>query len=163
MTDFKTDIKKYMQVITEGSANVGLASLANRIEQMIRDIASSDAAPEHKKAAIDALLNILHAENKENADESRYEDEYDAQFEDDNESFFVAIANGNTTFVGAIEKDGNKWTESHSEYGTAPYGWGGKRYMGYLTPDDLMSYLRSDYGTVTGPYHDAQEALDSSE
>ena len=53
------------------------------------------------------------------------------------------FSNGETTVE--LYKSEGKWMEG-SIKGETLYGWGNKKYMGYLTPNDIASYLRSDYG-----------------
>lgn len=76
--------------------------------------------------------------------------------------FFVAIHDGEDFWVGRLEKEGGKWYES-TVFGNAGYGFGGKNYMGYLTRDDLMTWLHKDYHVVLGPFeneYDAEMAMD---
>jgi len=53
---------------------------------------------------------------------------------------------GNSDVVVTLEKVDGKWQEMDVVEGEKPYGWGGKRYMGYLKPIEIVRYLNSDYG-----------------
>ncbi len=48
------------------------------------------------------------------------------------------------TFNAVFRKDGGRWHED-KESSTLP-GFGGQRYMSYLTADDLSNYVRKDFG-----------------
>ncbi len=98
------------------------------------------------------------------AKENVKEDEYDDDYEDEDQGFFVALGSEDDGgFVGMVTKDGGKWRESRVS-GKAPYNWGGS-YMGYLTPDDVMSWIRKDYGhyDVKGPFSSEEEAREYAE
>jgi len=99
-------------------------------------------------------------------DEGSYNDsdeDFDDYNDDDEEiernSFYVIIASETSgAFVGTVIKAGSKWQES-SGVGKSPYNWGGN-YMGYLTPDEVVRWIRKDYRNyeVDGPYFDKDEA-----
>lgn len=61
-----------------------------------------------------------------------------------NESDYIELSDGDTT-VSLYKEDGY-WYEGKVIDGEEPYGWGGKNYMSYLKPEDIASYLNSDYG-----------------
>ena len=81
--------------------------------------------------------------------------------EDSEQGFFVALGSEDDGgFVGMIVKDGGKWREVQVS-GNAPYNWGGS-YMGYLQPEDVMSWIRRDYrnSDVAGPFSDEESAME---
>lgn len=84
----------------------------------------------------------------------------DDDYEDQDEGFYVCIGSEDQGgFVGMVIKDGGKWREV-SVAGTAPHNWG-SGYMGYLSPEDVMQWLRKDYGRyseVEGPFDDEESA-----
>lgn len=47
-----------------------------------------------------------------------------------------------------ISKDGSRWIEKFL-CGDKPYGFEGKKYMSYLKPKDILSWLRKDYYDAT--------------
>jgi hypothetical protein len=66
-------------------------------------------------------------------------------------------------WVGEVtQRDSPKWVETASK-GAAPSDWGGKRYMSYLSPDEVMSWLHRDYDEVEGPFFDEDEAIEHAE
>jgi hypothetical protein len=86
---------------------------------------------------------------------------YDDEDEDNEQGFFVALGSEDDGgFVGMIVKDGGKWREVQVS-GNAPYNWGGS-YMGYLQPEDVMSWIRRDYrnSDVAGPFSDEASAME---
>lgn len=91
------------------------------------------------------------------------EDDYEDDYEED-QGFFVAISSEEDgVFIGMLVKEDGKWRE-RTYKGKAPYNWGGT-YMGYLTPQDVMSWINKDYGRsyeVQGPMDEdeANEYLD---
>jgi hypothetical protein len=83
-------------------------------------------------------------------------------YDDASEQFFVAIRDGQDYWVGSLEKEDGKWYES-TVFGNSAHGFGGKNYMGYLTRDDIMTWLHKDYRDVRGPFdneYDAEKAMD---
>lgn len=101
-------------------------------------------------------------EDDEDLDEDYDVDEYED--EDDEQGFFVALGSEDDgSFIGMVSKDGGKWRETRVS-GNAPYNWGGT-YMGYLTPDDVMQWIRKDYRNydVEGPFDSEEEAREHAE
>jgi hypothetical protein len=97
----------------------------------------SDALADYNEFASDdaniALYEVINGENdllKENQSSAGIE--------------YVELSNGD--IVVTIEKIDGKWEEGEVLDGETPYGWGGKRYMGYLKPKDLAQWLNKDYG-----------------
>ena len=97
-------------------------------------------------------------------EEDEYDDEDDYEDENEDQGFFVAISNEEDgVFIGMVVKEDGKWRERRYK-GNPPYNWGGT-YMGYLTPQDVMSWINKDYGRnyqVEGPMDEdeANEYLD---
>lgn len=92
------------------------------------------------------------------------EDDYEDDYEDEDQGFFVALGSEDEGgFIGMVTKDGGKWRETRVS-GKAPYNWGGS-YMGYLTPDDVMTWIRKDYRNydVEGPFSSEEEAREHAE
>lgn len=101
----------------------------------------------------------VHTNLLKKAKQGVTEDEY----EDGNEEgFFVAIGSEEDGgFVGMVYKEGGKWREQEVA-GNAPYNWGAS-YMGYLSPGDVMQWIRQDYGRhsrVKGPFDTEEAAFD---
>lgn len=75
--------------------------------------------------------------------------------------FFVVVhhEDEDKTWIGKVEKFNTKWRERQWT-GQPDARWSGGTYMSYLTPDDIMSYIRKDYrnDTVKGPFFDGNEA-----
>ena len=87
--------------------------------------------------------------------------------EEEGGQFYVAIwdEDESKSFVGMIQIEGGHWVE-HRVAGKAPYAWGGSKYMSYLTPDQVMSWLNKDYSNgyeVAGPFGDRGEAMSYAE
>lgn len=95
-------------------------------------------------------------------EESDYDDEDDEDDSAVDQGFFVILDNEQgDPFVGVVAKDGGKWREIGGTGGSTPYNWGGT-YMGYLDPQDVMTWIRRDYERhyqVHGPYFDEHEAM----
>jgi hypothetical protein len=76
------------------------------------------------------------------------------------DGFYVYIGSESQGgFVGTVIKDGGKWREMGGE-GNTPHNWGGT-YMSYLSPDEVMQWIRQDYRRgyeVAGPFSDENEA-----
>jgi hypothetical protein len=96
------------------------------------------------------------------------DDDYDGN-EDDGEyiNFFYIVGwndEEEKAWLGIVKKDqdSGRWVESSSQ-GEPPSDWGGKRYMSYLSPDDVMSWLRKDYDEIAGPFFDKEEAIEHAE
>lgn len=88
-------------------------------------------------------------------------DEYEDDEQQD-EGFFVVIGDEEdySVFIGMLVKEDGKWRE-RTYSGNPPTNWGGT-YMGYLTPQDVMSWLQKDYGRnyqVDGPFDSEEEAI----
>lgn len=86
--------------------------------------------------------------------------------DDSIETFYVVIVSDDEEepFVGSIVRDGSRWRESGGT-GPRPHNWGGN-YMGYLSPDDIVSWLRKDYGSrngVDGPFDSESDAQDAAD
>ena len=97
----------------------------------------SDALADYNEFASDdaniALYEVINGENdllKENESSAGIE--------------YVELSNGD--IVVTLEKIDGRWEEGEVLDGETPYGWGGKRYMGYLKPKDLAQWLSKDYG-----------------
>lgn len=94
------------------------------------------------------------------ADSQNIDEEYDDEGED--EGFFVVIASeDNGVFIGMVAQDGGKWREIAID-GAQPYAWG-QNYMSYLSTQDVMNYIKKEYGAteqVAGPFSDEEEARD---
>ena len=119
--------------------------------------------------ANESIIKELDKTAKETAIQRKlaeaYEEyEYDDEDEEDDQpnGFYVAISSEDSgVFVGMITKQGSKWRES-TVHGNPPYKWG-SGYMGYLTPEDIMQWIRKDYGRsydVEGPFFDDSEVQD---
>lgn len=76
------------------------------------------------------------------------------------ETFFAIVGddNSNLAVVMLDKSESSYWYES-TVYGNGPDNFGGKRYMGYLSPEDIIGWLNRDYNIVIGPYADEHEAL----
>ena len=88
------------------------------------------------------------------SDDTRDESEWD--------SFYVAFyeEDERKSWIGCVTKaEGGKWHEEpHS--GEPDYRWG-TSYMSYLTPEEVMSWIKKDYRRgyeVEGPFETAEEA-----
>lgn len=77
--------------------------------------------------------------------------------EDETEMFYVIIIDGENRCVARLEKMGGYWHEE-CVFGNAPDNFTSKRYMSYLSPEDIISWLNRDYSTVAGPFADEYEA-----
>jgi hypothetical protein len=81
---------------------------------------------------------------------------------DTDDGFFVIIGNeDNGVFVGMVTKEGGKWKES-TIAGNTPQNWGVSGYESYLSPDDVMTWIKREYGNynhVEGPFTDEHEAM----
>lgn len=93
------------------------------------------------------------------ADAGLPKDPYADEYEDEDEADqSITIKLGNA--VVEMHKEGSHWVEGRVLEGKAPYGWGGKRYMSYLTPDDIIQWLNKDYGrSIRGTAELIEEAL----
>lgn len=68
--------------------------------------------------------------------------------ESDEQEFWFTI----DEFIGKIEKVDGKWRE-YVEDGEAPDNYGSKTYMSYLSPEEVISWLKQDYGRkIDGPF-----------
>ena len=85
--------------------------------------------------------------------------------EDEATEFYVYIGSEDAgQWIGSVVKDGGKWREMGGE-GTKPHNWG-TAYMSYLTPDEVMQWIRQDYRrgyTVEGPFYSDAEVYDYAE
>lgn len=85
--------------------------------------------------------------------------------DDEATEFYVYIGSEDAgQWIGSIVKDGGKWREMGGE-GTKPHNWG-SAYMSYLSPDEVMQWIRQDYRrgyTVEGPFFSDAEAYDYAE
>lgn len=92
------------------------------------------------------------------------DDDYDGKDGEYINAFFVAGWNeeASKSWIGKVSKSEGKWVETSAE-GAEPDNWGGKRYMSYLTPDDVMGWLSKDYDEVDGPFFDKEEAIEHAE
>jgi len=98
--------------------------------------------------------------------DEQYGDEFDNEEDEEDEAngFYVVIASEtNGVFIGQVIKDGSKWREMGG-VGKQPYSWGGN-YMGYLSPDDVISWIRKDYrnAEVDGPFSSEDEAQQAAD
>lgn len=103
--------------------------------------------------------------------------EYDEEDEDEdenemaNEGFYVVIANeDNGVFIGMLVKEYGPWYDGRwyerRVSGQPPRNWGGPKYMGYLKPRDIMTWLHKDFDRqyqVKGPFADQESAQDAAE
>lgn len=128
-------------------------SIARKFDGMMNGFADklSDIANGSRK-------NKLERNKKDNLPESY--DEYEDDEQQD-EGFFVVIGDEEdySVFIGMLVKEDGKWRE-RTYSGNPPTNWGGT-YMGYLTPQDVMSWLQKDYGRnyqVDGPFDSEEEA-----
>ena len=112
--------------------------------------------------AQDVMEHYLKRITNEELETEFYEDVYDDDDEDENQDFFVVLSNEeNGVFVGILSKEDGRWREKRYR-GKPPRNWGGKNYMSYLLPKDVMHWLYSDYGSnyeVKGPFFD-EETMD---
>lgn len=119
------------------------------------DRAAEGEKPLTKDEAAEQMMDQLEAGGglKENSD---YEEDTDDNIEDV-ETDYLEFTDGDT--IVSMHKDGGgKWIESEVIEGDKPYGWGSKRYMGYLTPREIASYLSKDYGGKWTSYEGMEEA-----
>ena len=66
--------------------------------------------------------------------------------EDDEDYDYSNLELSNGDITVQLYKAGSKWREGSVIDGEEPYGWGSKTYESYLTPDDICTWLRKDYG-----------------
>ncbi len=89
---------------------------------------------------------------------------HDEDEEDDGpQEFYVAFydKDEDRAWIGMVIKDENRWVEKKFK-GEPEYRWG-QRYMSYLSPDEVMSWIHKDYGRgmeIKGPFMDENEAID---
>jgi hypothetical protein len=76
--------------------------------------------------------------------------------EDSTEQFFVALRDGQDYAVVELEKEGGYWHE-RLVMGDAN-NIGGKRYMSYLSTDDIIHWLNRDYDEVSEPFANEWDA-----
>jgi hypothetical protein len=98
---------------------------------------------------LDSLEMELQTEFDNRDINARFEGQFNEslnEYEDNDgmENTYLELSNGETTV--SLYKESGKWYEDQVLDGEKPYGWGSKRYMGYLSPQDIANYLRSDYG-----------------
>ena len=123
-----------------------------------------DSFGEGKKFVIVNLYNggkhSFHSSDVSEADLS-FEDDED---EDEDDTFYVAFHDEDegASWIGEVSRrDDTKWREREFK-GNPDYRWG-TSYMGYLTPDQVMSWIHKDYSRgmeIEGPFFDSQEAVD---
>lgn len=104
-------------------------------------------------------INESLSENKKCASKKTVaEGVFDDEDNSPDEFFVVLDSNGKGSFVGMVYKDSNRWVEQKVA-GNAPYNWGGT-YMGYLTPKEIMAWIKQDYTRydVDGPFSSEDEA-----
>ena len=88
------------------------------------------------------------------------EDDFDEE-DDESSDFYVVFHDEDEqdTWIGKLTQEGGKWRE-RTHKGKPDYRWG-TSYMGYLSPDDVMSWIHKDYSRgmqIDGPFDSAQEA-----
>ena len=66
---------------------------------------------------------------------------------DDGWSVELKIEHGDGMAYCYLDPEDGRWVEGRAE-GDRPYGWGGKRYMGYLSVAEVLGWLKSDYDYV---------------
>ena len=97
------------------------------------------------------VADLVKIDDEDGDDEDNFGDKFYVAFYDEDE---------NTSWIGKVYKDGGKWHEERYR-GEPDYKWGGGRYMSYLTPADVMSWIHKDYSRhmeVEGPFNTPQEA-----
>ena len=147
-------------------------SLTRELQKMYDRITSEQHL--HPDDDFEDIINLMHDEIKSSMGHAAQKGKEpasrevaivtkeDDDHEDEEQGFFVAIGSEDDGgFVGMIVKDGGKWREVQVS-GNAPYNWGGKSYMSYLSPDDVMAWIRGDYrnSDVAGPFSDEQDAME---
>ena len=121
-----------------------------------------------KNSVHDEEHNEVTGSTDAGMDRASVSEEFDHEFDDEeseDRGFFVVVASENSgAFIGMVTKEGSKWRE-RAIGGKPPYNWG-TSYMGYLTPDDVMQWIKKDYGRradVSGPYYSEEEAREFAE
>lgn len=89
------------------------------------------------------------------------EDDYEEEEDDEGTDFYVVFHDEDEqdTWIGKLTQEGGKWRE-RTHKGKPDYRWG-TSYMGYLSPNDVMSWIHKDYSRgmqIDGPFDSAQEA-----
>jgi hypothetical protein len=89
------------------------------------------------------------------------EDSSDDDDDDDVNTFYVVFYEDGRSWIGKVTKEnGNKWREKKYK-GEPHYNWG-TTYMGYLVPDQVMTWIHKDYDDdgveIKGPFLDPEEA-----
>lgn len=110
----------------------------------------------------DGNKTLIQGAVKESYDDDEDEDDSDAN------EFFVIVYNKDekSYFVGQVLRgDGGAWRERTFK-GEPEYGWG-QRYMSYVSVDDIMTTIKSqyedDYYIVRGPFYTSRDALATAE
>lgn len=91
-------------------------------------------------------------------------DDEDEEEDSDTADFYVAFydEDENSSWIGKVTQAGSsKWVEKPFK-GKPDYRWG-QTYMSYLSPNDVMTWIRKDYGRgmeIEGPFSDPQQAID---
>lgn len=136
--------------------------------------------PEAMTQTLDICIALLDEKNDQLISQREPDDEggisigdlsedYDDEDEDEDQEdagFFVVISSEDDgVFIGYVTKEDGRWYEQRVS-GQPPYAWGGPKYMGYLTPRDVMSWIRRDYERhheVKGPFADEESAREYAE
>ena len=110
-------------------------------------VAVTESGPDNTQAELALILD------RAGITESEYADDHI-------QGFYVVITDEDSgPFVGMVVRDGGRWRERGGR-GSRPNNWGAT-YMSYLAPEDVMQWIRQDYGRgaeVKGPFYDEDKA-----
>lgn len=104
----------------------------------------------------------IDAWNEDEHGDAEDDDDDDDEVAHDADEFYVAVYDEHEerSWIGLVtKKTGTKWHEKPFK-GQPDYRWGSS-YMSYLTPEQVMQWIRKDYGRgydLEGPFDTAEEA-----
>lgn len=94
-------------------------------------------------------LKMTKSEDEESysSNDDDCDEDEDKEEDEDEDVYFIITDRYDHESLVMLKKDYGRW-EEHLIAGKKPYGFGGKSYMSYLKPEDLLGWLSHDYDNV---------------
>ena len=132
------------------------------VAEQLADVTAENNLNTNSQTLIQSLLSLINEASPLN-DVTISDMRDDEEEEEEDNTFYVAFydEDEDESWIGKVSKEGSKWKEY--AYKGKPHSHWGSSYMGYLKPNEVMTWIRKDYARslmVEGPFYNPEKAIE---